>query len=52
MLNLTPTEVDLLRDYLEEIDAIIDADDGTLVPLPLLRKHDEVKEIFYALENG
>jgi hypothetical protein len=34
----------LLGDYLEEIDAVIEADDGTLIPYPLLLKHERMKE--------
>jgi len=33
----------ILADYVEEIDAVVDADDGTLVPWPLVEKHQKVK---------
>lgn len=46
-LILQPTEVELIAEYLEEIEAVIDADDGTLIPLPLVVKHEEIKELFY-----
>lgn len=45
-LSLSTKELSEVIDFLEEIDAVIDADDGTLVPLPLLEKHERMKEIF------
>lgn len=48
-MNLTRDEVLVLVEYINEIDAVIEADDGTLVPLPLLQKHEQVKELVYEI---
>ena len=52
MIHLSNEQWDLIAEYVEEIDAVIEADDGTLVPMPLLDKHEVIKEICYAVEEG
>jgi hypothetical protein len=45
-VTLSNTQLGLVLEYLEEIDSIIEADDGTLMPIPFIDKHEEIKEIF------
>jgi len=45
MITLTPLEAKYIIEYVEEIDAVIDADDGTLIPQPLVEKHNYIKEM-------
>lgn len=44
-ISLSPLESDLLRDYMDELTALIDADDGTLFNMKLIEKHEEILEI-------
>ena len=45
---LSPLEVKYIVDYLEELDALIEGDDGTLFPLKLVEVHDTVKDMIHA----
>ena len=45
LVTLTPLEVEYLHEYMAELDAIIEGDEGVLFPSPLLEKHDEIKEM-------
>lgn len=44
-ITLRGSEADTLIELLEETEALIDADDGTLFPLRYLNLFDEVKEL-------
>lgn len=48
MLSLSKIESAELADYIEEVDALIDADDEGIFTLPFIEKHDRIKEILYA----
>ena len=45
MAYLSNSELLAILDYVDEIEAVIEADDGTLVPMPLLEKHEVVRRI-------
>lgn len=45
MITLTESELQQIIEYVEEIDSVIEADDGTCFPLPLIEKHEEIKEL-------
>ena len=47
LTTLTPLEQELIDDFMEEIEAVIEADDGTLVPTKLLEKYYQLKEVLY-----
>lgn len=36
-----------VKEYLEEIDSLIDADDGDVFTWPFIEKHEKLKEIVY-----
>lgn len=39
----------ILLDYIDELEALIEEDDGTFFTMPMLAKHNEAKEVIYAL---
>lgn len=46
MVILNKAEVELLADYILQVEAVVQADDGTLFPTPFLAQHEEIMEIF------
>ncbi len=50
--SLSKLDLLILIDYIDEIDALIEEDDGTFFTMPLLAKHNEVKEILNAIAEG
>lgn len=50
-MSLTSEQWERICEYVEEIDSVIDADDGTLVPMPLLDKHELIKELIHEVES-
>ena len=47
ILVLTPADIEHVRDYLEEVDALIEADVEAIFCLKFIDKHEVVKEIMY-----
>jgi len=46
---MSRSEISILLDYAEEVDALIEADDGDIFTGPFLTKHEEVMEMLYDL---
>lgn len=38
-----------LVEYIDELEALIEEDDGTFFTTPMLAKHEEAKEIIYEI---
>lgn len=49
MVIVTPSELLRLLDYWETINALVEADDGTLIDGATLRVHERMKETIYDL---
>jgi len=45
LIDLTTTEYNFISEYLDEIDELIEEDDGTFFPLPFLTTHSQVKKM-------
>ena len=50
IVALTEIDKQHIREYIEEVDALIDADEDCIFTSPFLDKHEVVKEIFYAID--
>lgn len=50
--DLSREQALMLVEYIDELEALIEEDDGTFFTSPFLDKHNEVKELCYAIGEG